>query len=126
MRDWHLQNKCKLQPFLKSTTKQNVLTIWFDLLSCCIKFNVFTGSFDFLAHYRLVDPKKVDGYAKAFVVEDTDFDTFINFKVLSKIDISKSVDDALGELIVHHQRYRPGDSNKSVDIEHSVYGKFLE
>ncbi|XP_052104237.1 zinc finger CCCH domain-containing protein 13-like [Mytilus californianus] len=38
------------------------------------------GSIDFLAHYRLVDPKKVDGYAKAFVVEDTNFDTFIDYK----------------------------------------------
>lgn len=61
-----------------------MLNILFAYLSCCIKFNVFTGSIDFLAHYRLVDPKKVDGYAKAFVVEDTDFDTFINFKVLLK------------------------------------------
>nr|XP_034317865.1 zinc finger CCCH domain-containing protein 13 isoform X1 [Crassostrea gigas] len=36
------------------------------------------SSIDFLNHYRLVDPMNLDGYAKAFVVEDTDYDTVLN------------------------------------------------
>ncbi|XP_033745323.1 LOW QUALITY PROTEIN: uncharacterized protein LOC117330881 [Pecten maximus] len=40
------------------------------------------SSIDFLAHYRLVDPTKIDGYAKAFVIEDDDFDTVININAL--------------------------------------------
>ncbi|XP_069142672.1 eukaryotic translation initiation factor 5B-like [Argopecten irradians] len=40
------------------------------------------SSIDFLAHYRLVDPTKIDGYAKAFVIEDEDFDTVININAL--------------------------------------------
>ncbi|XP_046353248.2 uncharacterized protein LOC124133067 [Haliotis rufescens] len=37
------------------------------------------SSIDFLSHYRLVDPGKLEGYARAFVVEDRDLDTVINF-----------------------------------------------
>ncbi|XP_078339440.1 uncharacterized protein LOC111107058 isoform X2 [Crassostrea virginica] len=36
------------------------------------------SAIDFLNHYRLVDPMNLDSYAKAFVVEDTDFDTVLN------------------------------------------------
>ncbi|XP_046353245.1 uncharacterized protein LOC124133066 isoform X4 [Haliotis rufescens] len=36
------------------------------------------GDIDFLSHYRLVDPKKLDAYAKCFAVEDEDYDTVIN------------------------------------------------
>ncbi|XP_061187777.1 uncharacterized protein LOC133195840 [Saccostrea echinata] len=36
------------------------------------------SSIDFLNHYRLVDPMNLDSYAKAFVVEDTDYDTVLN------------------------------------------------
>ena len=32
------------------------------------------ASIDFLCHYRLVDPNKLDMYARAFVVEDDDKD----------------------------------------------------
>lgn len=39
------------------------------------------SSIDFLNHYRLVDPMNLDGYAKAFVVEDTDYDTVLNSSV---------------------------------------------
>ncbi|KAK3580637.1 hypothetical protein CHS0354_013399 [Potamilus streckersoni] len=38
------------------------------------------GNIDFVTHYRLVDPGKLEAYAKAFVVEDEDFDTVIGFK----------------------------------------------
>ncbi|XP_046563193.1 uncharacterized protein LOC124272090 isoform X4 [Haliotis rubra] len=36
------------------------------------------GDIDFLSHYRLVDPKKLEAYAKCFAVEDEDYDTVIN------------------------------------------------
>lgn len=39
------------------------------------------SSIDFLNHYRLVDPMNLDVYAKAFVVEDTDYDTVLNSSV---------------------------------------------
>ncbi|XP_070192116.1 uncharacterized protein [Littorina saxatilis] len=35
------------------------------------------GDIDFLSHYRLVDTRKLETYARAFVVEDDDFDTVI-------------------------------------------------
>ncbi|KAK7484146.1 hypothetical protein BaRGS_00024635 [Batillaria attramentaria] len=35
------------------------------------------GDIDFLSHYKLVDHRKLDSYARAFVVEDEDFDTII-------------------------------------------------
>lgn len=36
---------------------------------------------DFLTHYKLVDPGLIESYARAFVVEDNDFDTVISAKV---------------------------------------------
>ncbi|XP_076448070.1 uncharacterized protein LOC143284853 [Babylonia areolata] len=36
------------------------------------------GSVDFMTHYRLVNPDLLEGYARAFVVEDHDLDTVIN------------------------------------------------
>ncbi|XP_074645814.1 uncharacterized protein LOC141902071 [Tubulanus polymorphus] len=38
------------------------------------------GEIDFLNHYRLVDPNKVEMYAKAFVCEDEDFDCALNYR----------------------------------------------
>ena len=38
------------------------------------------GDIDFVTHYRLVDPNKLESYAKAFVVEDDDLDTKLSFK----------------------------------------------
>ncbi|XP_055882530.1 uncharacterized protein LOC106061672 isoform X1 [Biomphalaria glabrata] len=35
------------------------------------------GDIDFLSHYKLVDGRKLESYARAFVVEDEDFDTVI-------------------------------------------------
>ena len=43
------------------------------------------GSINFLAHYRLVEPEKLESYAKAFVVEDRDMDTVINFDVTIRL-----------------------------------------
>ncbi|XP_064632370.1 uncharacterized protein LOC135490795 isoform X2 [Lineus longissimus] len=40
------------------------------------------GDIDYLAHYRLVDAGKVEMYAKAFVVEDEDFDAALSYKEL--------------------------------------------
>ncbi|XP_067685072.1 uncharacterized protein [Haliotis asinina] len=37
------------------------------------------SSIDFLSHYRLVDPGKLESYARAFVVEDRDLDTVISY-----------------------------------------------
>ena len=37
---------------------------------------------DFLTHYKLVDPGKLESYARAFVVEDDDYDTVISSKVI--------------------------------------------
>ena len=42
---------------------------------------VSDGDIDFLTHYKLVDPGKIESYARAFVVEDEDFDTVITSKV---------------------------------------------
>lgn len=42
---------------------------------------LFAGDIDFVTHYRLVDPNKLESYAKAFVVEDDDLDTKLSFKV---------------------------------------------
>lgn len=39
------------------------------------------GDIDFITHYKLVDPGKIESYARAFVVEDEDFDTVITAKV---------------------------------------------
>ena len=39
------------------------------------------GDIDFLSHYRLVDSRKLESYARAFVVEDDDFDTVIGSDV---------------------------------------------
>ena len=39
------------------------------------------GSVDFMTHYRLVNPTNLEGYARAFVVEDQDLDTVINLAV---------------------------------------------
>ena len=36
---------------------------------------------DFLSHYRLVEQSRIDSYARAFVVEDSDLDTVINNSV---------------------------------------------
>jgi hypothetical protein len=47
---------------------------------------LFAGDIDFVTHYRLVDPNKLESYAKAFVVEDDDLDTKLSFKV-SKLGI---------------------------------------
>ncbi|KAJ8301110.1 hypothetical protein KUTeg_020097 [Tegillarca granosa] len=41
-----------------------------------------TEGIDFLNHYRLVDPDKIENYARAFVVEDSDFDTILKSDVL--------------------------------------------
>ncbi|ESP04567.1 hypothetical protein LOTGIDRAFT_237315 [Lottia gigantea] len=38
------------------------------------------SSIDYMCHYRLVDPNKIDSYAKAFVVEDSNLDTVITYK----------------------------------------------
>ncbi|GFO17404.1 hypothetical protein PoB_004390900, partial [Plakobranchus ocellatus] len=38
------------------------------------------GDIDFLSHYRLVNPQMLESYARAFVVEDEDFDTVIMTK----------------------------------------------
>ncbi|XP_050412886.2 trichohyalin [Patella vulgata] len=38
------------------------------------------SSIDFMCHYRLVNPDRLDSYAKAFVVEDGDLDTVITFQ----------------------------------------------
>ncbi|KAH9510115.1 hypothetical protein Btru_043506 [Bulinus truncatus] len=38
------------------------------------------GDIDFLSHYKLVDNRKLESYARAFVVEDEDFDTVIRSK----------------------------------------------
>lgn len=46
--------------------------------TCTSKFALLTADIDFLSHYRLVDPQKIDSYARAFVVEDSDLDTVIN------------------------------------------------
>ena len=34
-----------------------------------------------MTHYRLVNPSNLEGYARAFVVEDQDLDTVINLAV---------------------------------------------
>lgn len=39
------------------------------------------GDIDFVSHYKLVENHKIDGYAKAFVVEDGDWDTVLTYKV---------------------------------------------
>ena len=44
-------------------------------------FLVSDGDIDFLTHYKLVDPAKIESYARAFVVEDEDFDTVITSRV---------------------------------------------
>ena len=44
---------------------------------------VSDADIDFLSHYRLVDPSRIDTYARAFVVEDSDLDTVINSNVSS-------------------------------------------
>ena len=36
---------------------------------------------DFLSHYRLVEQSRIDSYARAFVVEDSDLDTVLNSNV---------------------------------------------
>lgn len=46
-----------------------------------LKYVYIDSAIDFLNHYRLVDPMNLDSYAKAFVVEDTDFDTVLNSSV---------------------------------------------
>lgn len=38
------------------------------------------GDIDFVSHYRLVDPSKIEGYARAFVVEDDDMDQVLSYK----------------------------------------------
>ncbi|XP_052781998.1 uncharacterized protein LOC128218381 [Mya arenaria] len=38
------------------------------------------GDIDFLTHYKLVDPGLIETYARAFVVEDDDFNTVISAK----------------------------------------------
>lgn len=38
------------------------------------------GDIDFLTHYKLVDPGKLEAYGRAFVVEDGDWDTVISCK----------------------------------------------
>ena len=39
------------------------------------------ASVDFIKHYQLVDQNKLDMYARAYVVEDDDFDYRIDAKV---------------------------------------------
>lgn len=43
------------------------------------------GDIDFLTHYKLVDPGLIETYARAFVVEDDNFDTVISAKVTSLV-----------------------------------------
>ena len=40
---------------------------------------------DFLHHYQLVDTTKIEGYARAYVVEDEDLDYKISSKVMIMI-----------------------------------------
>ena len=57
------------------------------LLSCALlqtflKFLLLLdASIDFLTHFQLVDPVKLEPYARAFVVEDEDMDAVITYKV---------------------------------------------
>ena len=51
------------------------------LKSKTLRYVYIDSAIDFLNHYRLVDPMNLDSYAKAFVVEDTDFDTVLNSSV---------------------------------------------
>ena len=46
---------------------------------------VSDADIDFLSHYRLVDPSRIDTYARAFTVEDSDLDTVINSGVSDSI-----------------------------------------
>lgn len=38
------------------------------------------GDIDFVSHYRLVDPNKIEGYARAFVVEDDNMDQVLSYQ----------------------------------------------
>lgn len=40
------------------------------------------SAIDFINHYRLVDTEKVQGYVKAFAVEDFDRDFVVDYKVI--------------------------------------------
>jgi hypothetical protein len=53
-------------------------------------FSIADGDIDYLAHYRLVDPGKIEMYAKAFVVEDEDFDAALSYKVRSSYERNQS------------------------------------
>ena len=57
--------------------KNIVLTKLMNVLS-----HVIDASIDFLQHYRLVDPQKIEIYAKPFIVEDDDFKGVINARVI--------------------------------------------
>lgn len=55
--------------------------VYFNYVYVFVGFFFADSSIDFLNHYRLVDPMNLDVYAKAFVVEDTDYDTVLNSSV---------------------------------------------
>lgn len=93
--DHHNINCLKLHCKRKKTNL--ILSLHDDCKSriapCTSKFDIyvfvmvlFAGDIDFVTHYRLVDPNKLESYAKAFVVEDDDLDTKLSFKV-SKLGI---------------------------------------
>ena len=88
----------KLLKVTLQTQKNNLILSLHDhcksrIAPCTSKFDIyvfvmvlFAGDIDFVTHYRLVDPNKLESYAKAFVVEDDDLDTKLSFKV-SKLGI---------------------------------------
>lgn len=61
----------------------NVLLYLFQSCSYITSNLIFVpdADIDFLTHYKLVDPGLIESYARAFVVEDGDFDTVISSKV---------------------------------------------
>ena len=74
----------------------NIATVLTDTCSRCTYY-LTEAEVDFLNHYRLVDPKQIDIYAKPFVVEDDDKDGVIYARVCTR---------ALLLLIILMKKYR--------------------
>lgn len=74
-------------PFFLTLSDSFWSCLIFQLCTTYLTGNKIPGSFfsegdiDFLSHYRLVDSRKLEPYARAFVVEDIDFDTIIGSRV---------------------------------------------
>ena len=66
--------------WISNVVKSCGLIFWTQFISfVCPIFS--DTSIDFLSHYRLIEPAKIEPFGRSFVVEDEDHDCCLNYEV---------------------------------------------